>query len=148
MELRRSRRYGYPLAFLIVGVDRYPATVGRLQIHQRTQIAAQLMAKINETIREIDLAAAEGLVRFHVCLPHTDFEGARLVAERLRERLANVNPALGLSVSIGLSAGSDSDSEQSYREMLDEAYARLEHARAAGGNRVETISMKALARAR
>ena len=136
MELKRSHRNHFPLAFLVVGIDRFQSTVGRLPPHQRSRVGAQILGQINDTIREIDLAAAEGPDRFHVCLPQTDPDGARLVAERLRERLPRVASGIDFTVSVGLASFEGSGSAPAFTGMLGEAYARLEHGQALGGDRV------------
>jgi diguanylate cyclase (GGDEF)-like protein len=147
LEVRRSRRYGYPVAFLVIGIDRFASTVGRLPIYQRTHVAARILEQINDTIREIDLAAAEGLERFHVCLPQTPIEGARQVAERLRERLPKAGGGeIAFTVSVGISMLDGADPATTFRDLLADACAQLEHAQKAGGDRVESIPLVASVR--
>jgi diguanylate cyclase (GGDEF)-like protein len=139
LEVRRSRRYGYPLSFLMIAVDRYESSVGRLRLVERTRFMKGLLRSVRATIRDIDLAVADGEDRFLVCLPQTDLDGARYVAERLRDRLPRVAQAPTITVSIGVSAWEGAGEPPSFKSLFKRAMACLDHARSHGGDRVEML---------
>jgi PleD family two-component response regulator len=82
-ELKRSRRYGQPLAFIHIAVEAEPQT-------PMTQHAAEVLAidALNVELRETDIPCREGN-EFLVLLPSTDEQGARVTCARL-EKLLNV----------------------------------------------------------
>lgn len=85
-ELTRSRRYGQPLAVLLVESAR-----GRLE-HEEEQRLFHIMSN---GFRETDLTAHLGSLRFAVLLPNTNEPGARVVAERLPGELAPLEVHVG-----------------------------------------------------
>ena len=139
MEVRRSRRYRWPLAILAAGIDRFEALV-RLRVHERTHLVARYFEVVERTIRDIDLAVQEGEERFLVALPQTDLEGASYVAERLRERMPLIGegPAVTVSVGVGAYDGAGED-EATFRDLLSQSTGNLQRAQSLGGNRVESI---------
>ena len=121
LEVPRSRRYRYPLALLAVGVDRFPATLGRLPVHVRSRELGKLLEAIHKTIRDIDLAVQEGQERFLVALPQTDLDGARYVAQRILELLPKACDEAKLTVSVGLAAYDGSGRDVSFTDLFDHA---------------------------
>jgi diguanylate cyclase (GGDEF)-like protein len=140
MEVRRSRRYRYPLAFLCVGVDRFDGSLGRLPVHVRTREMAKLLGIIQGTVRDIDLAVQDGDQRFLVCLPQTDPDGARNAAERIRDLLPKGCEGVALAVSVGLACYDGSDTEISFKGLLTHARSCLKRAQSLGGDRVEGLT--------
>lgn len=137
MEVRRSKRYRYPLALLCVGVDRFESTLGRLPVHVRTREMGKMLASILDTIRDLDLAVLEGEGRCLVCLPQTDLDGARYVAQRVVELAPKACSELPVTVSVGLAAFDGSDDEVSFKGLFDHAALCLRRAQAQGGGQVE-----------
>ena len=138
-EVRRSKRYRYPLAFLCVGVDAFPKTLGRLPVHVRTKAMGQLLAVIHETVRDIDLAVQDGDQRFLVCLPQTDADGAHYVGRRLRELLPKSCEDAKITVSVGLAAYDGSGAEVSFKGLFTHATSCLKRAMSLGGDRLEVL---------
>ncbi|MGC4115155.1 MAG: diguanylate cyclase [Myxococcales bacterium] len=138
-EVRRSKRYRYPLAFLCVGVDNFPKTLGRLPVHVRTRAVGLLLKEIQETIRDIDLAVQDGDQRFLVCLPQTDADGAHYVARRIRELLPKVCEDAKITVSVGLAAYDGSGADVTFKELFTHATSCLKRAISLGGDRLEVL---------
>ena len=72
IELKRSQRYGFPLSILLASLDRELVNGDR----------DLLASAARSAIRDIDIPVAFGQSDVLVVMPHTDLEGARLVAER------------------------------------------------------------------
>ena len=138
-EVRRSKRYRYPLAFLCVGVDEFQATLGRLPVHVRTKAMGQLLEVIRETLRDIDLAVQDGDQRFLVCLPQTDKDGAHYVGRRLRELLPKQREDSRITISVGLAAYDGSGAEVSFKGLFNHATSCLRRAQNLGGDRLEVL---------
>ncbi|HEY8207431.1 MAG TPA: diguanylate cyclase [Myxococcaceae bacterium] len=139
IEVKRSRRYRYPVAFLLVGVDSLEARAGGLSLEKRAQLLALLLRHIASTVRDIDLAVPSSDGRFLVFLSHTPREGARVAASRIVQRVSKLDPKTPLTVSVGLACyqpGPESD-RVSFGALMREAADNLKRAQKAGGNRVE-----------
>lgn len=139
MEVRRSRRYRYPLALLCVGVDQFPNTLGRLAVHVRTREMRKLLGVIHRTIRDIDLAVVEGGERFLVCLPQTDLDGARYVAQRVRELVPQGCEEARITVSVGVAAYDGSGADVSFKSLFQHGTSCLQRAQGLGGDRIEVV---------
>lgn len=138
-EVRRSKRYRYPLAFLCVGVDRFPQTLGRLPVHVRTKAMGQLLEEIRGTLRDIDLAVQDGDQRFLVCLPQTDADGAHYVGRRIRELLPKSCDDAKITVSVGLAAYDGSGADVTFKGLFTHATSCLKRAVSLGGDRLEVL---------
>jgi diguanylate cyclase (GGDEF)-like protein len=141
MEVKRSRRYRYPISFLILEPDKYADRLGALPPMQRTSVLADVLGKLAEALRDIDLAVPFAEGRFIVFLPHTPYEGAMVVAERLLQRVKEVQSFSGLTASIGLAvfepAAMKGQAQVSFGTLMKEAGESLRKAQMAGGDRVE-----------
>jgi len=141
MEVKRSRRYRYPISFLILEPDKYAERLGSLPPMQRTSVLADVLGKLAEALRDIDLAVPFAEGRFIVFLPHTPYEGAMVVAERLLQRVKEVQSFSGLTASIGLAvfepAAMKGQAQVSFGTLMKEAGESLRKAQTAGGDRVE-----------
>ncbi len=107
-EFRRARRYSKPLAYMMTDIDHFKKfndTWG----HQTGDMVLREVAKIvRDSARDTDIAARYGGEEFGVILPETDYEGAMLLAERLRARVENAvfkgpQGDLKVTLSVGVS---------------------------------------------
>lgn len=138
VEVHRSRRYKYPLAFLLASLDRWPEKAAAFTPKQQASFMGRVLRTVVKSVRDVDLCALYGNDRFVVFLPHTAPDGARLVSGRLLERIAEVKGELsGITASMGL-ACYDGQGSVSYGALLREATEALKKAQSAGGNRLET----------
>lgn len=146
MEVKRSRRYRYPVALLLIGVDAFRQTYGALAAPVQQALLAEVLATVVNGIRDIDLAVPSTEGRVLVFLPHTARKGAGVVAGRLRERLAKTSVE-GLTASIGVAAyepkhdtdgAGQAGTQISFGTLMKEATDALARAQQLGGNRVES----------
>lgn len=144
MEVKRSRRYRYPIALLLVELDRFNERTQGLQPMQRTASLVETLKLLTSGVRDIDVAVPVTEGRFVVFLPHTGQDGALVVAERLREKLKVQHPVPDMTASVGLAVfepgvGRPQDQTQvSFGNLMKDAGEALRKAQAGGGDRVET----------
>ncbi|WP_164000146.1 diguanylate cyclase [Pyxidicoccus caerfyrddinensis] len=151
MEVKRSRRYRYPIALLLVELDRYTERIAPLAPAARTGVLAEALGLLVAGVRDIDVAVPFSDSRFVVFLPHTPRSGALVVAERLRERVKSLRGLAGTSASVGVAVSeppagkapsSGGGAQVSFGGLLKEAGEALRRAQAAGGDRVEPAGGK------
>ncbi len=142
IEVKRSRRYQYPVALLLVSLDQLSARLaseGGGEV-QRAAIRAEALALVAELLRDVDLAMPFADDKYLVFLPHTHRTGAMVVAGRLIERLRRLATFPEGSASIGV-ASYDPKVEPmpqvSFGGLVRAANERLKLAQQAGGDRVE-----------
>jgi diguanylate cyclase (GGDEF)-like protein len=137
-ETKRAVRYKRPLSVLFIDLDGFK-TVNDTHGHlcgSRTLVEAG--ESIRSCSRESDVVARYGGDEFVVVLPDTPVEGAVVVAERIRERiaarvfLASDGLAVRLTASVGISALSDISAEPD--ELLHAADAAMYRVKEAGKN--------------
>jgi diguanylate cyclase (GGDEF)-like protein len=136
LEVKRSKRYRYPVSLAIVAVDRWPEISAILGPAGCTALLADLLALLSASVRDIDLAVPFGADRFVVLMPHTRAEGALLVTRRLVARIREREGAVRVTASAGL-AGHGGDGTVSFGSLVKRAAAALTRARAVGGDRAE-----------
>ncbi|HYO65649.1 MAG TPA: diguanylate cyclase [Archangium sp.] len=141
MEVKRSRRYRYPISYLLLEPDLYAERIATLPAAQRTSTLAEVLRRLSEALRDIDVAVPFAEGRFIVFLPYTPHEGAMVVAERLRQRVKEVESVPGLTASMGLAVFEPSaqkgQAQVSFGSLMKEAGDALRRAQSAGGDRVE-----------
>ena len=141
IEVKRSRRYRYPVAFLLVGVDQLEARAAGLSLEKRTALLTAVLRHIASSVRDIDLAVPSSEGRFLIFLSHTPKEGAQTAATRIVQRVAKLDLKPPVTVSVGLACyqpGPESD-KVSFGVLMREAADSLKRAQRDGGNRVEGV---------
>jgi len=135
-----ARRSGLPLALLMIDVDHFK----RINDQHGHPTGDEVLRKVAELLvgrlRGQDILGRYGGEEFCVIAPDTDGEGARKLAESLRETAA-VTPLhtgqgeVGVTISIGY-ALCPATSERTLKKLLAEADIALYAAKQAGRNRV------------
>lgn len=151
LEVKRSKRYAYPVALLLIGLDRLDAYLSNDQSpeFQRAAIRSEVLTAISQHIRDIDVAMPFAEDKYLVFLPHTPASGAQVVATRIVQRLSTISSFEKGTASVGLAAfdpKSDPKASVSFGGLVREASLALKAAQAAGGNRVESPVLKAPAK--
>jgi diguanylate cyclase (GGDEF)-like protein len=138
IELKRAQRYGFPLSLLVASLDQAARAGDRDALAQAARSA----------IRDIDIPVAFAESDVLVVMPHTDLEGARLVAERIRKRLRaggqakSGSPTLEtaaqrITTSIGVVCA-EGGQRLTFATLLAQATRAQKSASRAGGDRVTT----------
>ena len=139
-ELSRSKRYDYPLSFMMIDIDDFKV-YNDLNGHQAGDRALEITAQcLHAALRKVDVASRYGGEEFSILLPQTSLEEAGVIADRVRRKIMTTSYPHGLTqplgavtVSIGLSTFSAAlDSAEAIVRAADRA---LYHAKSHGKNR-------------
>jgi len=139
-ELSRTKRYNYPLSFMMIDIDDFKLYNDR-NGHQGGDRALEITAQcLRAALRKVDVASRYGGEEFSILLPQTTLQEAGVIADRIRRKIMSTEyphgksqPLGAVTVSIGLSSYSPSlDSAETIVRAADRA---LYHAKSHGKNR-------------
>lgn len=136
VEVKRSRRYGYPLSLALLAVDGWDRIAPALGSRGRISLLADVLRLVSGALREIDVAVPFSDERLVVLMPHTKDDGALRVARRLCALVRDRKGHPDLTVSAGV-ATHGGDGTVSFGALVKRAADALQRARAAGGDRAE-----------
>jgi len=141
-ELSRSERYNYAMSCLMIDIDDFKSYNDR-NGHQAGDVALKITAHaLKGTLRSADVACRYGGEEFCILLPQTSISEAGVIAERMRQRVAEreypfgkSQPLGNVTVSIGISTlGKHIDTGEKVIAAADRA---LYTAKSQGKNRIE-----------
>jgi len=140
-EMQRARRHHNAIAFLMIDIDHFKGvndTYGHLN---GDAVLAELAQILVTGARESDLCARYGGEEFALILHETTEPGARILAERLRGKVATATfpGGLKLTISIGVAA---TDEPALFTQLMDRADQALYAAKQAGRNQVRVADMR------
>ena len=143
-EMNRALRHGSPMSVLMLDLDHFK-TVNDSFGHSVGDNVLKVVGQVlRESCRVYDVPGRYGGEEFCVVLPDTRVVNTKMVAERIRSRLASTELPVGersiiVTASIGV-AGMDSVADEgvvSAAALLDRADRALYAAKHGGRNRVE-----------
>jgi two-component system cell cycle response regulator len=137
-EVEKCRRYKTPLSLLFLDIDDFKRVNDTLGHLKGDKIMRQVAAILKQGIRQADLLCRYGGDEFVMLLTQTPPEQAMVLAERLRQRIAQssmnrLEQKLRVTVSIGVAGLGPEMSTEDLIKTADEAHYR---AKQAGKNRV------------
>jgi len=141
-ELNRSTRYNYSMSCLMIDIDDFKK-YNDLNGHQAGDAALKITAHgLKAALRSADIACRYGGEEFCILLPQTSLTEAGVIAERMRQRVAETDYPYGktqplgvVSISVGISTfARDVDTAEKVISAADRA---LYNAKSQGKNRIE-----------
>jgi diguanylate cyclase (GGDEF)-like protein/PAS domain S-box-containing protein len=142
-EVQRCRRYKRPLAVMMIDLDFFKQ-VNDSYGHLAGDIClVSFVNFVSEALRTTDIFARFGGEEFIIALPDTSLDAATNLAERLRERISELDvvfneQTISISVSVGLSEWGNN--EETLQETISRADMALYQAKKNGRNRVEVTN--------
>lgn len=137
-ETRLAQRHREPLSILVIDIDHFKNINDTFGHSCGDDALKQLGAALRSMSRETDQSFRYGGEEFVLLLDKTDLKGARVIAERLRHRISQLQiesreHTLTITASIGVSTLSENDCGDSLFQRADKA---LYRAKQEGRNRV------------
>jgi diguanylate cyclase (GGDEF)-like protein len=139
-ETQRARRAHHSIAFLMIDLDHFKLvndTYGHLN---GDAVLAELAQILVTGARESDVCARYGGEEFGLILHETTESGARVLAERIRAKVAAATfpGGLKLTISVGVAA---TDEPALFTQLIDRADQALYVAKQGGRNQVRFADM-------
>ena len=139
-EMQRARRHRAGIAFVMVDLDHFKQvndTYGHLN---GDAVLAELATILSSGLRESDVCARYGGEEFALILPETTEAGARILAERIRAKVATATfpGGLKLTISVGVAA---TEEPALFTQLIDRADQALYAAKQGGRNQVRVADM-------
>ncbi len=134
---------GRPLSLMILDIDHFKKINDTHGHDIGDKVIQEIAGKIRNSVRGIDLACRYGGEEFLVAMPDTDRNFAGIVAERLRQEIADHEVTLNsgrdsikVTVSIGISSSEDGPKDDTGQKLIKRADEALYTAKSGGRNRV------------
>jgi diguanylate cyclase (GGDEF)-like protein len=146
-ELNRTKRYDYPMSFLMIDIDDFKAYNDK-NGHQAGDVALQITAHcLKGALRTVDIASRYGGEEFCILLPQTGISEAGVIADRIRRRVSTTEfphgkaqPLGHVTISVGVSTFTKNiDTSENIIAAADRA---LYQAKSMGKDRVEFYGEK------
>lgn len=139
-EMQRARRHHAGITFVMIDLDHFKQvndTYGHLN---GDAVLAELASILASGLRESDVCARYGGEEFGLILPETTEAGARILAERIRAKVAAATfpGGLKLTISVGVAATEDA---ALFTQLIDRADQALYAAKQGGRNQVRVADM-------
>jgi diguanylate cyclase (GGDEF)-like protein/PAS domain S-box-containing protein len=138
--LAASARTTQPVAMMFLDLDGFKPVNDRLGHTTGDEVLREVASRLRAVVRESDVIGRFGGDEFIVLCPETDDAQAILIAERLRETVAQpmewLPPEFAVSASVGVVIHCASDGRKTTDELLEIADAEMYRAKNGGRNRV------------
>ncbi len=147
VELRRAARSGSAVSLLFLDLDHFKRVNDRFGHPTGDELLVKLANLLVKTIRTSDVVARYGGEEFVVLLPDTEEEGAMVLAETLRQAVAERLAArLPLTVSVGAAThypgpSGEADPVRVAERLVAAADEALYRAKREGRNRCRAVAL-------
>lgn len=147
-KFSETERYGTPLCLVMADIDHFKTLNDRLGHLAGDHLLKEIAALFSRSVRAVDVVARYGGEEFAIILPRTDLVQALILANRVRETVAQhpftvEGHCVALSVSMGVARIPDPNI-RTMEQLVAMADRTLYQAKAQGRNRVEAPDEVAL----
>jgi diguanylate cyclase (GGDEF)-like protein len=138
-EIIRARRHARELSFVMFDIDHFKKINDHHGHLAGDHVLKELARIVQGRIRRDEVFARYGGEEFSIILPETGIEGARALAEGLREKIESSKfvfqgDSIPVTVSIGVALLTDTD--KTSLDLIRAADAKLYEAKRGGRNKV------------
>jgi len=137
-ELERCQRKNHVMSLLMMDLDHFKSVNDSYGHLAGDHVLVEFVGHVTAVLRRPDRFGRFGGEEFIALLPETSLEDARIVAERIRARIANAGVQPWCTVSIGAATSGADDA--TVDALLARADAALYQAKAAGRNCVRAAA--------
>lgn len=135
VEVKRSRRYRFPVSLALVALDGWAERAATLAPRERVAVLADVLAVLVRSVRDIDVVVPFPDDRFLVLVPHTGRAGALQAAGRMCARIREHPGIVRVTASIGVASHEGDGGAVAFGGLVKRAAEALSRARAEGGDR-------------
>lgn len=139
-EFKRCKRYDHDsLTVMLFDLDHFKSVNDTFGHQAGDEVLKHVSEKIQDTVRTTDVPGRYGGEEFMVILTETDIQGATILAERLREVVAEqavVYEGQEISVSVSIGLCEFDSSIENHEELMRRADIALYRAKETGRNKV------------
>src|SRR5688572_8487472 len=137
-ELQMAERHQHELSLLMVDVDFFKKINDEYGHHSGDLVLCEVAKTIQSACRSSDISFRYGGEEFVVVLGKTDSEGAKIIAERIRQQVTEINieyngKAIATTVSIGIATRHRTEGEH-IKDLFERADKALYIAKNSGKN--------------
>lgn len=147
LEVKRSKRYQYPVALLLVSLDKLGDHLGESAPEfQRAAIRSEALEALSVLLRDIDVAMPFAEDKYLLFLPHTPLKGSTIVAGRVVEKLSTLDSFPKGTVSVGVASYDphiNPREQVSFGGLVRQAGEALKKAQEAGGGQYSAPELPA-----
>lgn len=133
-EFERFRRYGHDCTLILLDIDHFKRVNDQYGHQVGDDVIRHLAKTMRACLRSTDHLGRYGGEEFAILLPETSLQGACVIAERLRQTIAQAevhshNANVSYTVSLGIAAlHKQTASSQQWLRQADEALYAAKHA--------------------
>jgi len=141
--IKSATKQGKPMSLIICDIDHFKQVNDQHGHDVGDEVIQEFSERIRKNIRNVDLACRYGGEEFVVAMPDTDMALALVVAERLRNGVADhpfivANGAKQLAVTVSVGVSTLQDGHDSRQDLVKRADVALYQAKTNGRNQVVT----------
>jgi len=118
MEINKARRYGHTFTLAYFDADNFKTVNDQLGHHVGSQLLVRVVEIMKQNLRVTDLIARIGGDEFAILLPETGAEQARMVVQKLCEKLSAEMRESGWLVTFSVGVLTCTDPPQTVDEMI------------------------------
>lgn len=142
-EVERAQRFASPLALMMIDLDHFKQVNDRFGHAQGDKVLVDVAQALQHELRKVDSIGRYGGEEFTVIVPNTESDDALNLAERLLQRVRELEirtengEHIQITISVGLVCNRDLSQVLTADSLLRGADQALYNAKHAGRNRVE-----------
>lgn len=141
-EFQRSVRFKYPLSVVMIDLDGFKEINDKYGHARGDEVLRSAVSACSSKLRSSDTLARLGGDEFALLLAFTTEDNACVLAENLREAVANSSTETGITVTASFGVAEISSDDKRIQDLLDRADMSLYEAKRLGRDRVATVNRK------